>query len=139
MPAASSRSDLLGGINFIVGLGPNGTEIIIGRMLDFSAVAMLGKGRSLIVLFQQAVMAFIFPVASAMFARKSRDGDDVGKSFLLVIGYLTAIGWPSFIFMGFMAFPMIDVMFGSQWYAAVPVAQILCVAHCIALLHSPNN
>jgi O-antigen/teichoic acid export membrane protein len=38
-----------------------------------------------------------------------------------------------------MAFPMIDVLFGSQWYAAVPVAQIFCFAYCIALLHSLNN
>ena len=108
-------------------------------MLGFDAVAMLGKGRSLITLFQQAIMAFIMPVAGAMFARNSRNGDDVGEPFLRVISYLTAIGWPSFIFMGFMAFPMIDVLFGSQWYAAVPVAQIFCFAYCIALLHSLNN
>jgi O-antigen/teichoic acid export membrane protein len=127
------------GSNLIVGLGPNGTEIVIGRMLGFDAVAMLGKGRSLITLFQQAIMAFIMPVAGAMFARISRNGDDVGEPFLRVISYLTAIGWPSFIFMGFMAFPMIDVLFGSQWYAAVPVAQIFCFAYCIALLHSLNN
>jgi O-antigen/teichoic acid export membrane protein len=127
------------GSNLIVGLGPNGTEIVIGRMLGFDAVAMLGKGRSLITLFQQAIMAFILPVAGAMFARNSRNGDDVGEPFLRVIGYLTAVGWPCFIFMGFMAFPMIDVLFGSQWYAAVPVAQIFCFAYCIALLHSLNN
>jgi O-antigen/teichoic acid export membrane protein len=127
------------GSNFIVAVGPNGTEIVIGRMLGFGSVAMLGKGRSLITLFQQAIMAFIIPVAGAMFARNSRNGDDVGEPFLRVISYLTAIGWPCFIFMGFMAFPMIDVLFGSQWYEAVPVAQIFCFAYCIALLHSLNN
>ena len=127
------------GSNFIVAFGPNGTEIVIGRMLGLSAVALLGKGRSLITLFQQAIMAFIMPVAGALFARQSRDGSDVGKSFLQVLGLLTAIGWPSYIFMGFMAFPIIDILFGDQWYAAVPVAQIFCVAYGIALLHSMNN
>jgi O-antigen/teichoic acid export membrane protein len=125
--------------NFIVLLGPNGAEIIVGRMLGFDAVAMLGKGRSLITLFQQAVLAFIMPVASAMFAKESRSGGAVGRFFLKALGLVTAVGWPCFIFMGFMAFPLIHILFGPQWYAAVPVAQIFCVANSIVLLHSLNN
>jgi O-antigen/teichoic acid export membrane protein len=48
--------------------------------------------------------------------------------------YLTGISWPFFAFSAFMAFPIIRILFGSQWDAAVPLMRWLCGAAIIGTL-----
>jgi O-antigen/teichoic acid export membrane protein len=47
---------------------------------------------------------------------------------------LTAIGWPFLLFMAVMTYPLMLVLYGSQWLPAVDAARVLCVAGALHVL-----
>jgi O-antigen/teichoic acid export membrane protein len=52
---------------------------------------------------------------------------------------ITGIGWPFLMFAALMAFPIIQIMFGSQWDAAVPILRLVCFAALIGMSTAHNG
>lgn len=118
----SSTAEVIGRIGFYA------PDLILGRLLGFTAVALFSRAMGLIQLFNRTVMFAVMPVMTPAFAAKNRRGGDLLRPYLKGLSYVTVLAWPFFIFLGFMAYPIIRILFGDQWDAAVPLAQILCVA-----------
>lgn len=109
-------------------LGMMAPDLILGRLLGFSAVGFYSRARGLITLFDQSVTQAVAPVALAAFARDRRSGGDLKPAYLKGLACLTAVAWPFFLFAAVMAFPIVRLLFGDQWDPAVPLVRILCVA-----------
>src|SRR3546814_12539477 len=71
------------------------------------------------------------PVLLPAFAAKLRQGHALKDSYLRGVAYLTAVGWPFSVVLALLAHPILRVLFGPQWDAAVPLVQILCLAGAI--------
>jgi O-antigen/teichoic acid export membrane protein len=110
------------------GIGERSPDLVIGRILGVGQAGLFSRGNSLITLFEQALIDAITPVTHTGFAQLNRANQDLRQPFLRSLGYTTAVAWPVLGLMSLLAHPIFLVMFGSQWMAAVPTGQVLCLA-----------
>jgi len=116
-------------------LGAGAPEMILGRIQGMVDVALYSRASGLIEVFNQTVMRAIMPVCLPYFAKSNREEGSVVKGYLASMSYLTAIGWPFLAFVGIEAYAAIRIMYGVQWMESVPLAQILCIAGAINMVH----
>jgi O-antigen/teichoic acid export membrane protein len=120
---------------YIVGqLGKGAPEMIIGRVLTLVDVAMFSRANGLVELVNRLLLRSVMQVCMPYFAKNDRDGRSALDTYLKSVSYLTAVGWPLLGFLAVAAFPVIRIVYGDQWDAAVPLARILCAAFAVELL-----
>lgn len=112
----------------VSGIGMAAPDLILGRLLGFTAVGLFSRAYGIIQVFNRTVMNAVTPVITPAFAAKNRAGEELLGPYLKGLSYVTALAWPFFIFLGFMAYPVVRILFGDQWDDAVPLIQILCLA-----------
>lgn len=122
------------GISILGQIGKSAPEIIIGRALDMSSVAYFSRAGALIEMFHRMALRPVFLVCMPYFAKSNRDDGTVVNGYLRTVSYLTAVGWPFFIFLGITAYGAVRLVYGSQWTPSVPLAQILCGAAMIEIV-----
>lgn len=123
------------GIYIFGQIGRGAPEVIIGRAQDIVGVAMFSRGYGLVELFNRSILNAISSVCLPYFSQNNREYGSAKSGYLKSIKYITVIGWPFLGFMSLMAFAAIRVIYGDQWDAAVPLAQILCMVGAIDLVH----
>lgn len=109
-------------------LGSNASDLIVSKVLGFTAAGHLSRANGLVNLAERTLTDVIRPVIFPYFAVQHRTGQDVRTSYLKAVQYYLAVLWPLLAIIGFTARPLIHVLYGPQWEAAVPLVQILCVA-----------
>lgn len=112
-------------------LGRNSTELIIGKVMDFTSVGLYGRAQGLAKMVQGPFFSAIQPVFQSDFAEKIRKGESIYGIYLKGIDYTTVIAWPFFGFVGIFSEDIITILFGSQWSQSAPMASILCMAAVI--------
>lgn len=127
---------LLSAAGVITQVGVNVVDLILGRILGFTAVGLYSRAQGLISLFHRDIMGAVHKVAFPAFATEHREGRDLATPYLRGISLVTVFAWPFYGFVGLMAFPVVRILFGSQWDAAVPLVQILCIAVAIGAIWS---
>lgn len=115
-------------------LGQQSANIVVGKMLGLAAAGFYSRGYGPVNMFREKVVAAVRAVAFPAFAAEHRERDAAPQMFLRALVYLTGISWPFFAFAALMAFPMIRIMFGDQWDAAVPLMRWLCGAALVGTL-----
>ena len=123
------------GVYLLGQLGKGAPEMIIGRAQNVASVAIFSRATGLVELFNRLVLRAVMPVCMPYFAKSNREEGSLVNGYLVSISYLTAIGWPFIAFLGVSAFAAIRLIYGEQWVAAVPLAQIACAAAAIDLVH----
>ena len=127
------------GIYLFGQLGKGAPEMIIGRAADMASVGMFSRGAGLVEIFHRLVLRAILPVCLPYFASSVREDNTPKPGVLLTMTYLTAIGWVFLGFMGIAAYAAIRVLYGPQWMAAVPLAQVLCAAAAIEIVYCTSK
>lgn len=120
-------------------LGQQSANIVVGRMLGMAAAGFYSRGYGPVNMFREKVVAAVKAVAFPAFAAEHRETATAPQLFLRALVYLTGISWPFFAFAALMAFPMIRIMFGDQWDAAVPLMRWLCGAAMVGSLIYQSN
>lgn len=123
---------VLGG-NICVHLDRSAVELVIGRILGFTSVALLNRALSVRDLFGRLVMDGVSPVVMPAFAASDRAGEDLKALYLTATSNLLAVAWPFFAVQALMALPIINLLFGDQWDAAAPLLVVFCLAGAISL------
>lgn len=108
-------------------LDKNVSDLLLGRLLGMGPTGIFGRAQGLVQLMDRVLMNSVWSVAMPYFAQKDRGGADVLQGFLRAAGYVTAIIWPFAILLGFMAYPAVRILFGTQWDASVPLVRWLCI------------
>jgi len=122
---------------WIVGqAGKGAPEMIIGRVLGVVDVAMYSRANGLIEMFNRLVMRSVSIVGMPYFAKSDREDGSVAVAYVRTVSYVTALGWPFFAFLAVAAQAAIRIIYGTQWKAAVPVAQVLCLAGALDIVHA---
>jgi len=109
-------------------------DLALGKFLGFQAVAVYSRAQGLINLFHRDAMSAVRSVAFPAFAKAVREDKDMLKAYLLSVNYVTVFAWPFYAFLGLHTLPIIRLMFGSQWDAAVPLVKILVFAGAVEAL-----
>jgi O-antigen/teichoic acid export membrane protein len=74
--------------------------------------------------YLQGVVSVILPA----FAAHIRDGRTLREPYLRAISLITGFQWPALVVLAFLAHPVVQILFGSQWYGVVPLVQIMAIA-----------
>ena len=125
------------GVTIFGQLGKGAPEMIIGRAADMAAVGIFSRGAGLVEVFNKLVLRVVMLVALPYFASSVREEGSPRRAMLLSMTMITGVGWPFLAFMGVAAYSVVALMYGSQWLAAVPLAQILCAAAALELAYFP--
>lgn len=122
---------------WIVGqAGKGAPELIIGRALGVVDVAMYSRANGLLEMFNRLVMRSVSHVGMPYFAKCDRENGSISVAYIRTASYVTALGWPFFAFLAVGAFAAVRIVYGPQWDAAVPVAQVLCLAGALDIVHA---
>ena len=120
--------------DIVIRLGMQSPNIVIGKMLGMAAAGFYSRGYGIVNLFREKVVNAVNAVAFPAFAQKHRERGAAPEFFIRSLVHLTGISWPFFGFAMLMASPLIQLLFGNQWGAAVPVMRWLCGAAILGTL-----
>ena len=115
-------------------LGKSAPELIVGRIQGMAAVGMLSRGGGLVEIFNRLVLRAVMPVCLPFFAKAVRETGTPRNGLLAAIAYITGLGWPFLLCIAVAAFAAVRLVYGPQWMAAVPLAQVLCLVAAIELV-----
>ncbi len=119
--------------------GRGAPDMVIGRAEGMVEVAMFSRANGLIEMFQRLALRPVLFVCMPYFAKSDREQGEIAEAYAKSVSYLTAVGWPFLAFMALAAYSAIRIVYGPQWDAAVPIAQILAAAFALELVHAMSR
>lgn len=115
-------------------VGSQSANLIIGRMLGMTDTGLYSRGYGVVNMYKGNIVGAVNVVAFPAFAREHRETGTAPQLFLKALVYLTGLSWPFFAAGVLLAFPIIRILFGDQWDAAVPLMRWLCAASIVGAL-----
>jgi O-antigen/teichoic acid export membrane protein len=103
-------------------------QLIIGRILDLTAVGLLGRATSLCQLPDRLVSSALGPVLLPALSRQTHAGIDLKESYLLALSHMSAFQWPILLCLALLAEPAVLILYGNQWIAVAPLVRIMALA-----------
>jgi O-antigen/teichoic acid export membrane protein len=104
------------------------TDILVGSRIGIVAVGEYSKGNGLTNMVSDSLVTAILPVAVSALAQKRRAGEALAQAWLAMVAMVSGVAWPAFALVGLLAYPIIRILFGTQWDMAVTPAHFLAVA-----------
>lgn len=117
-------------------LGARAGDLIVGKLVGFSAVGLLSRSGTLITMVQDSVQNSVMPVVLTNMAGDLRKSGNVVPLVLKSLQYFTVVLWPVFAVLAMAAHDAVLVLFGPKWVDAAPLTSILCWAAAIAAVSS---
>ena len=124
-----------GGVYIVAQLGKGSPELIIGRAQGMAEVAIYSRAGGLIEMFNKLALRPLMSVCMPYFANSHRAGQALDQAYLRTVVMVTGLGWPMLGFAAVASYSAIRIIYGPQWDAAVPLAQLLCAACALELVH----
>jgi len=120
---------------FVAGQLSNGApELTIGKLSGLADAGLYSRAVGVISMFERLIGQAVAPVCLPYLARGVREQGTVVPSLVLTTTLVTGVGWPFVFFLFLSAYPAVRIMYGPQWMAAVPVAQVLCCALAVEMI-----
>lgn len=120
-------------------LGGQSANVVIGKMLGMTDAGLYSRGYGVVSMFRNNILGAIATVAFPAFAREHRENAAAPQLYRKALVYITGISWPFFACGSILAYPIIHILFGKQWDAAVPLMRWLCAAALIGTLMYQAN
>ncbi len=117
-------------------LGARASDLIVGKLVGFSAVGLLSRSGTLITMVQDSIQNSVMPVVLTNMAGDARKTGNVTPLLLKSIQYFTVVLWPVFAVVALCAHDAVLVLFGAKWVEAAPLTSILCWGAACAALSS---
>lgn len=113
-------------INVFYSLSP---QLILARVLDFTAVGLYSRAITVTQAFDKLVIQVLGPVIMPAIFAHTKAGGDLKRIYLNAIQLLTAVHWPFLSFVAIMAQPIVLLWLGPLWTDVVPLVRMLCIAY----------
>jgi len=118
----------LTGASVLTTIAAGAPEFFLARLQSLAAAGFYSRANGLIAMFRSLVSDAVNAVSLPFFAKAARDKRDLPEAFTRVQAYMTAVGWSFCLVALVLAYPLIRVLYGDQWDAAVPLARWLALA-----------
>jgi O-antigen/teichoic acid export membrane protein len=105
----------------------NIASLITARFISVEAFGLLSRGQSVTGMVARLAMDGAQPLLLPVLASLRRNGQDVTPALWQSLGYLAVVIWPLFLFVALYAQPIVIVLFGEQWVAAVDLLRLMCI------------
>lgn len=106
---------------------------MIGRARGVVDVGIYSRAGGLVEIFNRLVMRPVTQICLPYFANSDRGTGSLVPAYVNSAALLTGVGWPFLGFLAVMSYPVIRIIYGTQWLDAVPLARLLCLAGAIEL------
>lgn len=123
----------LAGINVLSTIRSASPELFLGRFQGMTETGLFSRGQGLVVMFERLIMDAVNSVALPMYAKELREGREITATFLRAVSLVTAFGWSLLAFIGILAFPVIRVLYGTQWDDTVDPTRWLAAAMALGV------
>lgn len=128
------------GTDSIIGhLNTSAPDMILGRVLGMQMVGLFSRASGTLNLFNAVVMDGLASVVLPYFSKALRENKETRTAYAHAVGCISGLAWPSFAILGLLAAPIMETLFGSQWRAAVPLVQVMCLGACVIALFSISS
>lgn len=122
--------------NVVTSVSMDINDLAIGKMLNFTQVAIASRAQGLMNLFHRDIMNTVRSVAYPAFAKAHREGSALEQRYVQSLGACSAVAWPFYGFVGLFSLEVLRLMFGPQWDASAPLVPIFCLAGAVSVLNS---
>lgn len=112
-------------------LGDAAPFLAFGKTLGAASLGIYQRALSISRLADKTLLSGFAPVLQPAFSKHSREGRDLGKSFLLGIEHVTVLLWPALVGVVLLAHPLVMILLGAQWSSTVPIIQVLAMSSMI--------
>lgn len=124
------------GSSLIEEAGTAAPDLIVGKIIGMDAAGIFSKALGVLALFHKTITRAVSPVVFTLYAAHARDAGDVNRAYLRTVSYMTALAWPFFAFVALMAHPIVRILYGAQWDAAVLLIRIMCFSSALYSMSS---
>ena len=107
-------------------------DLIVGKVLGFSPLALLSRAQGLMNLFNRDIMSAVRGVLYPAFARAFREREPVNALYIAGVANVTVFAWPFYGMAALYPLEIIRLLFGPQWDSAAPLVPVFCVAGAVA-------
>jgi len=121
------------GVAFLNTIRNASPELFLGKLQGMTETGLFSRGHGLVAMFERLIMDAVNAVAFPLFAKQMREGQDVTSLFLRAAALITAVGWSFLACLGILAFPVVRVLYGTQWDLAVDPTRWLAAAMILAV------
>ncbi len=121
------------GVSFLNSLKNAAPELFLGKLQGMTDTGLFSRGQGLVAMFERLIMDAVNAVAFPFFAKEMREGKDVTDTFLRACALITGLGWSFLACLGILAFPIVRVLYGSQWDDAVDPTRWLSAAMIVSV------
>jgi len=111
-------------------------DFVIGNSLGFAAVGLFSKANTLLNAFQDFFASGFARVATPVFATRKGKIAETCEGYLQATGLFALFPFAFYGFCALFAEPIIMLLFGPNWMAAVPVIQIASIGYLAMAPHS---
>jgi O-antigen/teichoic acid export membrane protein len=106
-------------------------DIILGRVLGMEATGMFGRAMGYMQLFERLLQDVLRSVMLPYLSDEIRSGSNLRATLNRALENIAGVSWFLIGLTTVLAEPGIRLLFGSQWDAAAPIAQVLAVSMVI--------
>jgi PST family polysaccharide transporter len=124
------------GFNFINYFSRNGDNLLVGKFLGTTSLGFYDKAYRLMMMPVQNLTHVITPVMMPILSKYQDDSDVIYNTYRKIVKVLATIGFPLSVFLYFSAHEIINIIYGPQWDASVPVFKLLALIIGIQLIYS---
>ena len=107
------------------------TDLVAGKLLGFSQVAILSRAQGLMNLFQRDLMAAVHSVAYPALANAHRQNQDLETNHINSIAIISVFAWPFYGFVSIFSLEILNLLFGPQWDSAASFVGWYCLSGAI--------
>ena len=113
--------------NFLGNLGSALSILSISRFLGVEFLGLYNRSDTVVSLLDKTLLEGIAPVMLPAISKSLREGKSPKGLYLKKVSYLSVLCWPTFAMIALLAAPLVKLLLGGQWDAAVPIVQILAI------------
>ena len=117
-----------GTITFLYKIYDTMPALLLGRMVGADAVGMFNRATTVCQIPDKLIVGGASTVILSAFAAHAREGRELRKPYLHALQIITALQWPALVVLVLLADPLVRLILGQQWDAAVPLVQVLSLA-----------
>lgn len=117
----------------------NMDKLIIGRMLNIELLGYYEKAYRLMQLPLQNVTSVINPVLQPVLKDLQNDKNDLTNKYLQIVRFVATISFPLGIILSGTSKEIINLFFGSNWNASIPIFSILALSLPLQMILSTSG
>lgn len=124
----------LWGMSSLQFLRTRGDQLIVGAMLGTTALGVYAVAKRMVIFVSDIFGGVVLQVVPSVLAAAKVDHERVRRGYLTAIGTSAAMIVPVTLGLAAVAGVLVPLLFGSQWQAAGPVAQVAALGAGVTVL-----